>query len=194
MSALRFHSKSKKVQQLNIGDAILARLLPIGREEDPEDNDEDSPSRLAFRVLDVLSQTLPPTQIFPSLHRHIQTDMASADPAARKAALVALGVTVEGCSEFIRPHVAQLWPIIEAGLADASPIVKKAACIALGCLCEWLPEECAERHESIVPVSFDVRYFILELGLQLTQAPAFLSGPLQPHLGPRHPEVGLRRP
>lgn len=81
--------------------------------------------------------------------------MASADPAARKAALMALGVTVEGCSEFIRPHVAQLWPIIEAGLQDGEPIVKKAACIALGCLCEWLPEECATKHESIVPVLFN---------------------------------------
>jgi hypothetical protein len=32
-------------------------------------------------------------------------------------------------------------------------IVRKAACIALGCLCEWLPEECATRHSTIVPVS-----------------------------------------
>jgi hypothetical protein len=147
--------KAKKVQQLNLGEAILARLLPIGREEDPEDADEDSPSRLAFRVLDVLSQTLPPSQIFPPLSRHIQADMASADPSARKAALMALGVTVEGCSEFIRPHVNQLWPIVEAGLQDQEPMVKKAACIALGCLCEWLPEECAIRHESIVPVLFN---------------------------------------
>lgn len=147
--------KAKKVQSLNLGEAILGRLLPIGREEDPEDADEDSPSRLAFRVLDVLSQTLPPSQIFPPLSRHIQADMASPDPAARKAALMALGVTVEGCSEFIRPHVNQLWPIVEAGLQDQEPIVKKAACIALGCLCEWLPEECASRHESIVPVLFN---------------------------------------
>jgi len=71
----------------------------------------------------------------------------------RKSALMAFGVSVEGCSEFIRPLVDQLWPVIEGGLQDPDVIVRKAACIALGCLCEWLSEECATRHASIVPVS-----------------------------------------
>jgi len=71
----------------------------------------------------------------------------------RKSALMAFGVSVEGCSEFIRPHIDQMWPVIENGMRDSSPIVRKAACIALGCLCEWLPEECATRHSVIVPVS-----------------------------------------
>lgn len=74
----------------------------------------------------------------------------------RKSALMAFGVSVEGCSEFIRPHVDQLWPAIEGGLRDTEAIVRKAACIALGCLCEWLPEECATRHSTIVPILFDL--------------------------------------
>ncbi len=65
---------------------------------------------------------------------------------------MAFGVSVEGCSEYIRPIVDQLWPVIEGGLQDPEVIVRKAACIALGCLCEWLSEECATRHASIVPV------------------------------------------
>jgi len=72
----------------------------------------------------------------------------------RKSALMAFGVSVEGCSEYIRPLVEQLWPVIEGGLQDPEVIVRKAACIALGCLCEWLSEECATRHASIVPVRF----------------------------------------
>ena len=82
--------------------------------------------------------------------------MASSDPSMRKSALMAFGVSVEGCSEFIRPLVDQLWPVIEGGLKDQEVIVRKAACIALGCLCEWLAEECATRHESIVPILFEL--------------------------------------
>ncbi|KAL7414664.1 armadillo-type protein [Mrakia frigida] len=145
----------KIIELLNLADSIVARLLPIGR-EDTSENDEDTPAGLAFRVLDVLSQILTPAQIFPALHRHIQSDMGSTDPSARKSALLALGYTVEGCSEFIQPHVAQLWPIVDAGLQDQDASVKRAACIALGCLTESLPDEVALRHDFIVPALFNL--------------------------------------
>ncbi len=147
------NSKKSKVQALGLAKPIVEGLLPIGCEEDPEDVDDDSPSRLAFRCLDALSQALPPQQVFPVLTQQLQVYMSSPDPRMRKSALMAFGVSVEGCSEFIRPHVDQLWPVIDSGLQDPELMVRKAACIALGCLCEWLAEECAIRHEVIVPVS-----------------------------------------
>lgn len=148
--------KKSKVQALGLAKPIVEGLLPIGCEEDPEDIDEDSPSRLAFRCLDALSQALPPQQVFPVLSQQLQTYMSSADPSHRKAALMAFGVSVEGCSEYIRPHVDSLWSVIEGGLRDEHVVVRKAACIALGCLCEWLSEECATRHAVIVPILFDL--------------------------------------
>jgi len=148
--------KKSKVQALGLAKPIVEGLLPIGCEEDPEDVDEDSPSRLAFRCLDSLSQSLPPQQVFPVLSQQLQAYMSSANPAMRKSALMAFGVSVEGCSEYIRPHVDQLWPVIEGGLRDSEVVVRKAACIALGCMCEWLSEECATRHATIVPILFDL--------------------------------------
>ncbi|WWD21319.1 hypothetical protein CI109_105803 [Kwoniella shandongensis] len=148
--------KKSKVQALGLAKPIIEGLLPIGTEDDPEDVDEDSPSRLAFRTLDNLSQSLPPQQVFPVLTQQLQVYMSSGDPRMRKSALMAFGVSVEGCSEYIRPHVDQLWPVIEGGLQDPEVIVRKAACIALGCLCEWLAEECATRHGVIVPILFNL--------------------------------------
>jgi hypothetical protein len=148
--------KKSKVQALGLAKPIIEGLLPIGCEEDPEDVDEDSPSRLAFRCLDSLAQSLPPQQVFPVLSQQLQTYMSSSNPAMRKSALMAFGVSVEGCSEYIRPHVDQLWPVIEGGLRDGDVIVRKAACIALGCMCEWLSEDCATRHATIVPILFDL--------------------------------------
>lgn len=147
--------KKSKVQALGLAKPIVEGLLPIGCEDDPEDVDEDSPSRLAFRCLDTLSQSLPPQQVFPALSQQLQVYMAG-EPRMRKSALMAFGVSVEGCSEYIRPHVDQLWPVIEGGLQDSEVVVRKAACIALGCLCEWLSEECATRHAVIVPILFDL--------------------------------------
>ncbi|WVR09018.1 hypothetical protein IAU60_006078 [Kwoniella sp. DSM 27419] len=148
--------KKSKVQALGLARPIIEGLLPIGCEDDPEDVDEDSPSRLAFRTLDNLSQALPPQQVFPVLTQQLQVYMSSGDARMRKSALMAFGVSVEGCSEYIRPHVDQLWPVIEGGLQDTEVIVRKAACIALGCLCEWLAEECATRHGVIVPILFNL--------------------------------------
>ncbi|WVF65489.1 hypothetical protein IAT40_000217 [Kwoniella sp. CBS 6097] len=148
--------KKSKVQALGLARPIIEGLLPIGCEDDPEDVDEDSPSRLAFRTLDNLSQALPPQQVFPVLTQQLQVYMSSSDARMRKSALMAFGVSVEGCSEYIRPHVDQLWPVIEGGLQDSEVIVRKAACIALGCLCEWLAEECATRHGVIVPILFNL--------------------------------------
>ena len=147
--------KKTKIQSLGLSKPIIEGLLPIGCEDDPEDVDEDSPSRLAFRCLDSLSQALPPQQVFPVLTQQLQVYMAG-EPRMRKSALMAFGVSVEGCSEYIRPHVDQLWPVIENGLQDPEVIVRKAACIALGCLCEWLAEECAIRHSTIVPILFNL--------------------------------------
>lgn len=148
--------KKGKVQSLGLAGLIIERLLPIGCEEDHEDDDDDSPSKLAFRTLDELAKALPPTQVFPVLSSQLQTYMASENPAMRKSALMAFGVTVEGCSEFIRPHVAQLWPLVDSGLYDADPVVRKAGCIALACMCEWLADECAERHAYLVPALFSL--------------------------------------
>lgn len=64
---------------------------------------------------------------------------------------MALGVTVEGCSQFIQPHVEQLWPFIDSGLEDSDSRVRRAACTALSCICEMLVEECGKRHHTLMP-------------------------------------------
>ncbi|CUA72374.1 putative importin subunit beta-4 [Rhizoctonia solani] len=148
--------KKSRIQALNLAKPILEGLMPIGTEEDSEDADDECPSRTAFRVIDELATSLPPSQVFPTLHNIVTQYMASSDPGQRKAALTSFAVTLEGCSEFIRPHMRQLWPLIDAGFADPHPAVRKAALSALGCTCEWLEEEVVDRHATILPVLLDM--------------------------------------
>ena len=67
--------------------------------------------------------------------------------------LLALGVCVEGCSEFMTPLMNAVWPVIERGLNDRDASVRKATCVTVSCLCEWLEEECVAKHAALVPVS-----------------------------------------
>ncbi|KAI0372648.1 ARM repeat-containing protein [Pilatotrama ljubarskyi] len=143
--------KKSKVQSHNLAPAILEGLMPITTEEEPEDVDDDAPSRSALRIVDCLATSLPPTQVFPALRQLIQQYFSSTDASHRRGAMLALGVSVEGCSEFMTPLMSQVWPIIEAGLQDQDASVRKASCVAVSCLCEWLEEECAAKHAFLVP-------------------------------------------
>lgn len=148
--------KRSKIQTLNLAKPMITRLMTIATEEEPEDLDEDSPARLSLRVIDELATELPPSHVFPPIFEEMQKYMPSSNAGQRKAALMAFGVSAEGCSEYIRPHMKELWPFIEAGLRDADLSVRKAACIALGCLCEVLDEECAARHATLLPLIMDL--------------------------------------
>ncbi|OBZ65245.1 putative importin subunit beta-4 [Grifola frondosa] len=144
--------KKSKIQAHGLAPAILEGLMPITTEEEPEDADDDAPSRSALRIIDCLATSLPPTQVFPALRQLIQQYFSSADPGHRRGAMLALGVCVEGCSEFMTPLMGQVWPVIEAGLRDQDASVRKASCIAVSCLCEWLEEDCVAKHATLVPV------------------------------------------
>ncbi|OAV92267.1 hypothetical protein PTTG_27677 [Puccinia triticina 1-1 BBBD Race 1] len=143
--------KKSKIASMDLIKPIVDSLITIGAEDEPEDPEDDSVARTAFRCLDALSTSLSPQAVFPALYARIQECFRSPDPSMRKAAVMALGVTVEGCSLFIQPHIDQLWPFIDTSLEDNDPRVRRAACTALSCICEMLVDECASRHEILVP-------------------------------------------
>ncbi|KAF7294475.1 Importin N-terminal domain-containing protein [Mycena kentingensis (nom. inval.)] len=143
--------KKSKIQANNLAGAILHGLMPITAEEEPEDIDDDAPSRSALRIIDGLATGLPPSQVFPPLRQLITEYFSSPDAHNRRGAMLALGICVEGCSEFMTPLLSQVWPVIEAGLRDPDAGVRKATCVAVCCMCEWLSDECVSRHEVLVP-------------------------------------------
>ncbi|KAI9451749.1 ARM repeat-containing protein [Lactarius psammicola] len=143
--------KKSKIQSNNLAAGILDGLMPITTEEEPEDIDDDAPARSALRIIDTLATSLPPTQVFPALRNQIQQYFSSPDGSHRRGAMLALGVSVEGCSEFMTPLMGQVWPVIEAGLQDSDAGVRRATCVAVSCLCEWLEDECVSRHTVLVP-------------------------------------------
>ncbi|KZT21128.1 ARM repeat-containing protein [Neolentinus lepideus HHB14362 ss-1] len=144
--------KKSKIQNNELAPVILQGLMPIACEPEPEDVDDEAPSRSALRTIDTLATQLPPSQVFPALRTLLQQYFSSPDANSRRGAMLALGVAVEGCSEFMRPLIEHIWPFVESGLRDDDASVRKASCVAVSCLCEWLEEECAAKHAVLVPM------------------------------------------
>ncbi|KAH7097863.1 ARM repeat-containing protein [Auriculariales sp. MPI-PUGE-AT-0066] len=142
--------KKSKVQSLGLAPQIIQSLIPaIG---DPEDDlDGESVYRSALRVLDELALKLPPSQVFPPILSTAQQCIQNPDPQIRRAGLLALGVSVEGCSDYMQSQMSAVWPIMEAGFNDPDAIVRKASCNAVCSICEYLEDECVERHAVLVP-------------------------------------------
>ncbi|KAI7902067.1 armadillo-type protein [Cokeromyces recurvatus] len=148
--------KQNKIRSLKLVGFIVERLMPIGSEEDPEDVDDDSPSRLAFKVLNALATNMPPQQVFPIVMPIVVTYMQNPDPNYRKAAMMSFAVIIEGCAEFMSPKLNELLPLVCSGLQDPEIIVRRAACMALGCLAEEMPTEIAESHQILLPLVFNL--------------------------------------
>ncbi|KAI8380680.1 armadillo-type protein [Blakeslea trispora] len=148
--------KQNKIRSLKLVGFIVEGLMPIGSEEDPEDVDEDSPSRLAFKVLNALATNMPPQQVFPIVMPMVVAYMQNPDPNFRKAAMMSFAVIIEGCAEYMSPKLNELLPLVCSGLQDPEIIVRRAACMALGCLAEEMPAEISESHQVLLPLVFNL--------------------------------------
>ncbi|CAO3665897.1 unnamed protein product [Rhizopus microsporus] len=148
--------KQNKIRNLKLVAPIIEGLMPIGTEEEPEDVDEDSPSRLAFKVLNALATNMPPQQIFPVVMPMVAGYMQNPDANYRKAAMMSFAVVIEGCADYMSPKLNDLLPLVCSGLQDPEIIVRRAACMALGCLAEEMPAEISESHQVLLPLVFNL--------------------------------------
>ncbi|ORZ23832.1 armadillo-type protein [Lobosporangium transversale] len=148
--------KKTKIQRLKLVSPMIQALMPIGAEEEPDDMDEDSPARLAFKVINTLGTNLPPQQVFPIASEGIIAYMQNPNPLYRKASMVTLAVLVEGAVDFIRPRFQDLLLIVCTGLQDPEAIVRRAACMALTSLAEDFDQEIAENHATLLPLVFNL--------------------------------------
>ncbi|OLY83965.1 putative importin subunit beta-4 [Smittium mucronatum] len=143
--------KRTRLQKLKIVSNLIERLMLISTEEDSDDIDEDSPSRVALRVLNVLSTNLPPAQVFPIVVNNVVLFMQNSDPMVRKGGMLSLAITIEGSVDFARNQVSDLVQIICLALQDSDKRVQRAACMALGCFADELSDEISQFHSQLLP-------------------------------------------
>ena len=150
ISCLRY--KKMKMQALKFGEQLTLRALQIVTEfKDLEDTDETTPARSALGLLDYLSASLPPSQVIVPLLNVLPQYTASQDPEYRKAAVLALGMCVEGAPDFIATQISSIFPVVLQLLSDPEARVRQAALHTVAQLADDLAEDMGKEHSRLIP-------------------------------------------
>ncbi|CDK24647.1 unnamed protein product [Kuraishia capsulata CBS 1993] len=155
--------KKSVINAKNLGPNLALAALSIVSEEDDEaeeeldneeevkENEEDKLHDIALRLVRSLSEELAPSQAVAPLFNKIPEMMASQDQFARRAALLALGVAVDGAPEFYSVQLQKVVAVIVAGLQDSSLIVRAAALRSLDQITSESQDEIAQHHDVLFP-------------------------------------------
>jgi len=148
--------KKNSLIRLQLVKPIIDGIFPIGTEEEPDDEDEDCPARLTYRIINCMATNLPPNCIFPIIMEYIVNYMQNANPLFRKAALMSLCSLIDGCADLIRGRINDIFTFIAQGLQDNEPVVRKAACISFFLIAMEMVEEVSVHHSSFIPLIFNL--------------------------------------
>ncbi|KAK9238109.1 armadillo-type protein [Lipomyces kononenkoae] len=156
-NSVRF--KKMKVQSLKVGPVLTSTALFLAAEEMEgmeDDDDDNSVARLSLRLIDILSTSLPPSQVMNVLVTEIPQYASSPNANHRRAGLLALCVAVEGAPEFLSTQLKIVLPIILQALSDSVLEVRVAALQALAQLADELQDSISKEHEVLLPLVFNM--------------------------------------
>lgn len=154
MQAVQY--RKLKIQGMRLGEQLTLTALQLVTElgESPSVDDDITPARSALGLLDMLSQSLPPTQTVVPLLNALGQYFHNSDADYRRAGIMALGMCVEGAPDFISTQMKQIFPMVFQLLADPEPKVRQATLHAVARLADDLPEDLSAEHEKLMPLLF----------------------------------------
>lgn len=143
-----------KIQGMRVGDQLTRTALHIATElgDSATDDNELSPARSALGLLDMLAQSLPPSQVVVPLLQSLGQYFNSNNPDYRRAGIMALGMCVEGAPEFLSTRMKEIFPMVLRLLADPEPKVRQATLHAVARLADDLAEDLCQEHEKLMPL------------------------------------------
>ena len=175
--------KKKALLKGKLVPALTAKLFEACAAVDDDDDDDDSGGaassvhKSSAQILHTLGTHLPSKHAVPAVLEQVRQHHASPHDGARRASLVALAMTAEGCGETYCASLDALLPVVYAGCSDSVQIVREAACITIGQFAQYLQPEIIEHYEQVLPHIFMVR----------ARPSRFLRPSLShPRHGPRH--------
>lgn len=151
MQAVRY--RKLKVQSLRIGEQLTVKALQIVTElgELSADEDDITPARSALGLLDIMSESLPPSQVAVPLLKAIGSYCQNPNPEYRRAGILALGMCVEGAPDFIGTQLNDILPLVLHLLEDSEVRVRAAALNGVARLADDLAEDMGKEHARLIP-------------------------------------------
>ncbi|KAK5078643.1 hypothetical protein LTR64_002942 [Lithohypha guttulata] len=142
-----------RVQGMKMGEPLTKSMLAVVAEiEDINDDDDVTPGRSALGLIDTMAQNLPAQQVIAPLVDLLPKYAANSDPAYRRAAIMALGYSVEGAPDFISTQLARVFPVLYQLLEDQDVSVRQAALQTTARLADDLPTDVTKEHEKLMPL------------------------------------------
>lgn len=124
----------------------------LSNEDEVNENEEESPSALALRLISMLASELPPSQVIVPLFEILPVMLSSTNQFERRASLLSIGISSSGAPDFISTQIGKILPAIIAGLKDDQPIVTVAALRTLTNLTSELQDTVSSYHEELLPL------------------------------------------
>ena len=157
--------KKKTIVKHKLVPALTTRLLEAcattdasgAIEDDEDDEDEVSVHRRAAQVFHTLGVSIPSKHAVPAILDLVRQHHCSEHLAWRRAVLVALAMTAEGCAEAYVDALDALLPVVFAGCRDGAQPVREAACICIGEFACYLQPDIISHYQEILPHIFMVR-------------------------------------
>lgn len=148
--------RKMKVQGMRLGEQLTRSAMQIVTElsDSPSLEDDITPARSALGLLDMLAQSLPPSQVVVPLLQTLGSYFNNTDPNYRRAGIMALGMCVEGAPDFISTQMKEIFPMVLQLLADPEPKVRQASLHAVARLADDLAEDLSAEHEKLMPLLF----------------------------------------
>ncbi|PLN81757.1 ARM repeat-containing protein [Aspergillus taichungensis] len=144
-----------KIQGMRMGEQLTLTALQIVTElGDDEEDDDITPARSALGMLDMLSQSLPPSQVVVPLLQALGQYFNNSNPDYRRAGIMALGMCVEGAPDFISTQMREIFPMVLQLLADPEPKVRQASLHTVARLADDLVEDLSQEHARLMPLLF----------------------------------------
>eukprot|EP01116_Phalansterium_solitarium_P010141 TRINITY_DN2460_c0_g1_i3.p1 TRINITY_DN2460_c0_g1~~TRINITY_DN2460_c0_g1_i3.p1 ORF type:complete len:1068 (+),score=372.31 TRINITY_DN2460_c0_g1_i3:1435-4638(+) len=141
-----------------IGPMLHVAFAMCAEPEDDDDADDGNLTahKFAGQLLDTIALRVPSKHVFRPSMDFVAQYLGSQDAHHRRAALVALAVMSEGCSEPMQePSVLpQLLGPVLSGFSDPVASVREAAYIALGQMCKHLQPAILEQYALVLPAIF----------------------------------------
>ncbi|OKL61035.1 hypothetical protein UA08_03285 [Talaromyces atroroseus] len=145
--------RKMKVQGLRVGEQLTRTALHVVTElDDDDDEDEITPARSALGLLDMLAQSLPPSQVVVPLLQALGQYFTSENPDYRRAGILALGMCVEGAPDFISSQFVEIFPMVLHLLHDKEPKVRQATLHGVARLADDLAEDVSKEHAKLMPL------------------------------------------
>ncbi|EEH47462.2 uncharacterized protein PADG_03546 [Paracoccidioides brasiliensis Pb18] len=144
-----------KIQGMQIGKQLTLAALQIATELDNAtvyDDGDITPVRSALDLLDLLAQSLPPSQVVVPLLNALGPFFNNKDPNYRRAGIMALGMCVEGAPDFISTQMKEIFPVIFQLLNDPEPKVRQATLHGVSRIADDLAEDVSNQHQQLMPL------------------------------------------